>query len=144
LLKAVQAGHVPVTVALEIAESDDEGVQNALRQAYEDNILRGRKLMIVKAIAEQRRRRGKNLPKPHRRAALSATALIRTYQKDADRKRLLIRKANATRDRLVFVTEALRRLLAEESFVNLLRAEGLDTMPRNLAERIQSRGAAAP
>jgi ParB family chromosome partitioning protein len=144
LLTAVHAGHVPVTVALEIAESDDEGVQNALRQAYENSILRGRKLMIVKSIAEQRRRQGKNIPKPHRRSALSATALIRTYQKDADRKRILIRKAGATRDRLVFVTEALRRLLAEESFVNLLRAEKLDTLPRNLAERIQSKGVATP
>ena len=56
---------------------------------------------------------------------------------------LLIRKAGATRDRLVFVTEALRRLLADESFVNLLRAEGLDTLPRNLAARMQGRGAQA-
>lgn len=142
LLKAVQAGHVPVNVAAQIAEADDAGVQDALRQAYEKKILRGRKLLIVKNIIEQRQRRGKSLPKRATRSAtLSATALIRTYQQDADRKRLLIRKAGATRDRLVFVTEALRRLLAEESFVNLLRAEGLDTLPRNLAARMHGRGA---
>ena len=39
---------------------------------------------------------------------------------------ILIRKASATRDRLVFVTEALRRLLAEENFITLLQAEGLE------------------
>jgi ParB family chromosome partitioning protein len=127
LLKAVQAGHVPVNVAAQIAEADDAGVQDALRQAYEKKILRGRKLLIVKNIIEQRQRRGKSLPKQGavRGAALSTTALIRTYQQDADRKRIVIRKASATRDRLTLVTEALRRLLADESFVNLLRAEGL-------------------
>jgi ParB family chromosome partitioning protein len=144
LLRAVQAGQVPINVAAQIAEADDEGVQNALRQAYEKKILRGRKLLIVRNIIEQRRRRGKTLPKRSARSAsLSTAALIRTYQEDAERKRLLIRKAGATRDRLVFVTEALRRLLADESFVNLLRAEGLDTLPRNLAARMQGRGAQA-
>jgi len=29
-------------------------------------------------------------------------------------------------------------LLFEENFVTLLRAEGLDTLPKNLAERIQA------
>jgi ParB family chromosome partitioning protein len=69
---------------------------------------------------------------------LSSTALIRAYREDVDRKRVLIRKSNATRDRLIFITEAMRKLLSEENFVTLLRAEGLDTLPKNLAERIQA------
>jgi ParB family chromosome partitioning protein len=141
LLRAVQAGHVPLHVAMQIAYADDERVQDALRQAYEQKILRGKKLLIVKKLVEQRQRRGKALSKPPPRGAtLSAAALIRTYQQDAERKRVLIRKASTTRDRLVFVVEALRRLLAEEGFVNLLRAERLDTLPRNLVGRMQGRG----
>jgi len=54
-----------------------------------------------------------------------------------DRKRLLIRKAEATRNRLIFVTEAVRKLLNDENFVTLMRAEGFDTIPKNLATRIQ-------
>jgi ParB family chromosome partitioning protein len=69
---------------------------------------------------------------------LSSTALIRAYREDVDRKRVLIRKANATRDRLIFIAEAMRKLLAEENFITLLRAEGLDTLPMNLADRIQA------
>jgi ParB family chromosome partitioning protein len=49
-----------------------------------------------------------------------------------------VRKADATRDRLIFVVEALRKLVADEHFVTLLRAEGLDTLPRNLSDRLQS------
>jgi ParB family chromosome partitioning protein len=59
-----------------------------------------------------------------------------------DRKRLLIRKAEATRNRLVFVTEAVRTLLNDENFVTLMRAEGFDTLPRNLATRIEVGGKA--
>lgn len=138
LLRAVESGQIPVSVAVEIAEADDAGTQRALQQAYEKNILRGRRLLIAKRVVEQRRRRGKGLKTTQQRrtSTMSADALLRAYRADTDKKRLLIRKAGATHDRLVFVTEALRHLFADENFVTLLRAEGLDTLPRNLAERI--------
>lgn len=49
--------------------------------------------------------------------------------------------SNATKDSLVFVTEALRTLLANEHFATLLRAEGIDSLPRNLpiGSRLASR-----
>ena len=68
---------------------------------------------------------------------MSSEALLRAYREDADKKRHLVRKADATRERLIFVTEALRKLFADENFVTLLRAEGLESLPRNLAERLQ-------
>ena len=140
LLRAVESGHVPVSVAVEIAEADDADVQNVLQQAYEKKLLRGRKLMTAKRLIEQRRRRGKGfkIGGQKREQPLSSTALIRAYREDVDRKRVLIRKADSTRDRLIFVTEAMRKLFAEDNFVTLLRAEGLDTLPRNLADRIQA------
>jgi len=140
LLRAVESGHVPVSVAVEIAEADDADVQNVLQQAYEKKLLRGRKLMTAKRLIEQRRRRGKGfkIGGQKREQPLSSTALIRAYREDVDRKRVLIRKADSTRDRLIFVTEAMRKLFAEENFITLLRAEGLDTLPRNLADRIQA------
>lgn len=138
LLRAVESGQIPVSVAVDIAETDDAGTQRALHQAYEGKVLRGRKLLIAKRIVEQRRRRGKGLRTtgPKRGSTISTDALLRAYRQDADKKRLLTRKAEATRDRLVFVTEALRKLLSDENFVTLLRAEGLDTLPRNLADRL--------
>lgn len=47
-----------------------------------------------------------------------------------------MRKADLTQKRLLFVTSALRQLLGNEHFVNLLRAEQLDVMPMYLAERV--------
>lgn len=139
LLRAVESGQIPVSVAVEIAEADDAGVQAALQQAYEKNLLRGRKLLIAKRLIENRRRRGKGLRPnaPSRTQTPSSEDLVRAYREDTERKQLLVRKADATRTRLIFMTEAFRQLLEDENFVTLLRAEELDTIPRNLANRIQ-------
>jgi ParB family chromosome partitioning protein len=140
LLRAVESGHIPVSIAVDIAQAEDTEVQDILQQAYEKKLLRGRRLLVAKRLIEQRRRRGKGFRSGDqtRQQPLSSTALVRAYREDVDRKRVLIRKANATRDRLIFIAEAMRKLLAEENFITLLRAEGLDTLPKNLADRIQA------
>jgi ParB family chromosome partitioning protein len=138
LLRAVEAEEIPVSVAVEIADTDDAGTQFALQQAYEMNLLRGHKLLAAKRVIEQRRRRGKGLRNTSLNAdgTISTDKLLRAYRDDTDKKRLLIRKSEATRGRLVFVIEALRKLIADENFVTLLRAEGLTTLPKNLADRL--------
>jgi len=137
LLRAVEAGQIPVSIAVDIAAADDAEVQTILQQAYEKKLLRGHKLIAARRLIERRRRRGKGqqVNGKRRERPLSSNALVRVYREDVDRKRLLIKKAGTTRDRLIFVTEAVRELLVDENFVTLLRAEGLDTLPRNLAER---------
>jgi ParB family transcriptional regulator, chromosome partitioning protein len=139
LLRAVESGQIPVSIAVEIAEASDQDMQDVLQQAYEKKLLRGHKLIAAKRLIEQRRRRGKGLQSnvKRREQTLSSNALIRAYREDVDRKRILIRKAEATRNRLIFVAEALRTLLSDENFVTLMRAEGLDTLPHTLAARIQ-------
>jgi ParB family chromosome partitioning protein len=144
LLRAVESGLMPVSIAVSIAAANDAEMQSVLQQAYENKLLRGRKLIAAKRLIEQRRQRGKGLRNnqklstKQRARPLSSAALIKAYQEDVDRKRILIRKAEGARNRLLFVTEALRSLLADENFLTLLRAEGLETMPSNLAGRIQS------
>ncbi len=139
LLRAVESGHIPVSVAVEIAEADDIGVQEALQQAYEKKLLRGRRLMIAKRIVENSRRRGR---KPDAAGSNDAQkpsprSLVRAYREDTDRKRLMIRKADATRSRLIFISHAMRELYDDEKFVSLLRAEKLDTVPRKLVTRME-------
>ena len=50
----------------------------------------------------------------------------------------LVKAARVTEMRLVFVANGLKRLLGDENFVNLLRAEKLDTMPEYLADAVRS------
>ena len=142
LLIAVEAGQIPLSVALDIAESDVEGVQEALAEAYEKGLLRGKKLLTAKRVVERRRRQGKALDSAKSkegRTRISSNTLVRVYKKEADRQRLMIKKAEVTQNRLLFVIEAMRTLLADENFTTLLRAEELSTMPRPLADLIETR-----
>src|ERR1700704_611590 len=123
LLRAVEAGQVPVSVAGLIAQAEDSDVQAVLQQAYEEKLLRGQRLMRAKKLIEQRRRRGKGYKTGPRRVdgtAISSNALLRAYRQDVDRKKVLIRKSNSTKSHLVFILEALRKLLAERDFVAVL------------------------
>ena len=139
LLRSVESGTIPVSVAVEIAEAPDHDVQAALSSAYERGLLKGRKLLAARKLIETRRRRGKGLAatgaKPRQR--LSADALVKAYQEDTDRKQIMIRKTEATRDRILFITEALRKLGRDERFLAVLEDEDLSTMPEPIAARLQ-------
>ena len=142
LLCAVEKGRIPLSVAMQIADADEAGIQQALCAAYEDKTLRGRKLLTVRRIIELRKAKGKRLTQgthPKGDRPPSAEALVRAYRQEADRQKLLVRKAQLTENRLLFVVSALRKLLGDENFVTLLRAEGLDSLPAYLAEKIQEK-----
>lgn len=142
LLRSVESRMIPISVAVEIAEADDHDVQRALQTAYERGLLRGRKLLAAKRLVELRRRRGKGSVSREGRSPekLSSAALVRAYEEDAERKRDLIRRANASKDRLMLIVEAVCRLSRDAQFMSLLQSEGLATMPAKLAERVLAGG----
>jgi ParB family transcriptional regulator, chromosome partitioning protein len=49
---------------------------------------------------------------------------------------VLIKKARVCEAKLVFVLTAFGKLLGDENFVNLLRAEGLAEMPKYMHDRV--------
>ncbi|MEQ1756697.1 MAG: plasmid partitioning protein RepB C-terminal domain-containing protein [Vicinamibacterales bacterium] len=141
LLAGVDRGVIPPSIAMEIARAKDEDVQQALAEAYEKRTLPGNQVLAIRRIIEQRNLTGKttrqrgvsgrNLKRP-----VSADALVRAYRKETERQKLLVRKAAVSQRRLLFLVNGLRRLLADEHFTTLLRAEGIVSMPRPLAERL--------
>ncbi|HYE29063.1 MAG TPA: plasmid partitioning protein RepB C-terminal domain-containing protein [Allosphingosinicella sp.] len=137
LLRAVESGSIPITVAVQIADADDSEVQAALQSAYEQNLLRGRKLVEARRLVELRRRRGKGLRVEHRqRRPLSTQALVEAYEEDIQRKQDLIRRSELAKARLSFITEAIRSLIDDDAFFAILEEEDLITVPANLAARI--------
>jgi ParB family chromosome partitioning protein len=142
LLSAVEAGVLPLSLAMEIAKSDEDGAQTALMEAYTQKKLRGKKLLAVRRILEIRSKRGGSLPEQAfgqyegPRRPLTSEAMVRTYQQEAERQKILIKKAEVTQSKLMFVTEALKSLMTEEIFLNLLKTEGLNELPAQLHQRI--------
>jgi ParB family chromosome partitioning protein len=144
LVTAVEVGLLPLNMAIEIAKSSDEEVQQALTQAYTEKKLRGKKLAAVRRLIERRRRSGKQMHdsrfgRQGSKRPLTGESIIRVYRQEADRQKLLVKKAEVTQGRLLFIVEALRELRDDENFANLLKAEGLDSMPAFLEQRIAAR-----
>ncbi len=142
LLAAVERNHIPVNVAVEIAMANDDQIQQALTDAYERNELRGKKLQKARRIIEQRRRRGKAMAKPRHTASgrkITAHAMVRAYKQETERQRAMILKSDATERRLLFIISTLKELFNDENFITLLRAEGLETVPRQIVDLIHNR-----
>jgi ParB family chromosome partitioning protein len=143
LLIAVEKGQLPLSIAMTISISDDQGIQRALQEAYERNDLRGKSLIRARRLVENRRVRGK---KPRRGVRIesdkpvSVQSLLRTFQQETTRQKLVVQKAKICETRLLFATSALRQLFQDDHFVTLLRAEGLDSLPEYLAEHIYGGG----
>lgn len=144
LITAVEAGRVPLHVAVNIASSADGQFQEVLQASYESGQLRDRKLLTARRIIEKRQLLGKNFGKRLTRSGprLSSSALVRAYNQEVQRQKMLIRKSDLVQQRMAFIVAAMSNLLGDENFVNLLRAEGLSSQPRQLEDRIRGMGRA--
>lgn len=138
LIAAVEKGWLPIKVAIHVARSDDAQVQAAMVEAYESGLLKGDELIKVRRLIDRRRVLGKDYGK-HQGGERMTTPrqLLTAYQTEVRRQRLMVKKADISEQRLLFVVTALRRLLADDFFRSMLRSEGIDDMPQVLAERIQ-------
>lgn len=144
LVREVENGRMPMSIAIHIAASDDEQVQRVLCEAYEDNTLRGHKLATVRRLIEQRIAKGKDVKlggvQKRRAPRPSKDALLRAYREETQRQKVMVRKAQLTESRLLLILSALKTLLQDENFITMLRAESLDNMPKYLAEKIKYGG----
>ena len=138
LVQAVEAGRLPISVAVEIATGNDHEVQLALAEAYQKGDLRGARLKNAKQIVAQRIARQRKAGKTAQtRRKITGETLVREYKDRIREQRQLVKKANRTKEQLLLLITAIRRLLTDDHFVTLLRAENLSDMPEQLATRIK-------
>ena len=142
LLKAMERGVVPPSIAMEIARAEDGEVQAALADAYENKTLPGNQIVAIRRIVEQRRT-GKGEQRPPRDPALRAKpitgdSLVRDYKREMERQRQQVARAELAQNRLIFVVNAMRELFGDGHFEALVRAEELPTMPKLLLDRVKA------
>ena len=142
LISAVETGLMPITVAVEIANSPGQE-QKALQEAYESKKLRGKRLLIAKRLVETRRLQGKTMKRGGRtvkKVVSTAEEIINAYQQDVSKKKILVRKSEMVNNNLLFIVEALKRLYGDDNFKNLLKAEGLTSFPKIISELLEQKG----
>ena len=135
LLEAVLHGTLPVTIAMGICGASDEESQQLLVAAYEAKEMNQKSLTAFKRIVDQRRYFGRTYSaRGARRHRTTADSLVRAYKHEAQRQRLMVKKAKLCEARLRSISAALKKLVRDEDYVTLLRAEKMETMPKFLAE----------
>jgi ParB family transcriptional regulator, chromosome partitioning protein len=133
LLEAAMQNKIPIGVAIEIAKADGAESQRELLKAYEAGQLTHFSLRTLKRLVEQRRLLGKKRVRgANKRSRTSADGLVNAYRREIQRQNAFIRKAQVCETKLTFIVSALRKLTEDENFINLLKAEGLLTMPKYL------------
>ena len=142
LLEAAINGTVPLSVAIDIAQADTPETQRELLKAFESKQLNRISIRVVKRLIDQRRFLGKDhvaSEQPNRRAGggSSSKRLVKVFKRESQRQQTLVRKAKLTEARLVFITTAFNKLLADEDFGTLLRAESLASIPQSLWSRLE-------
>jgi len=137
LLKAVVGEKISLQIAIEIARTDGIETQRELLKAYENNQLNYAAIRTVKRLIEQRRLVGKqcggSLPRKNKP---SAESMMSAYRRESQRQNAMVKKARFCETRLTFAVTAFNKLLTDEHFVTLLRAESLLTMPKYLWSKL--------
>lgn len=141
LVSAVETGLIPISLAVDIARAKNDDVQTLLMDAYEAGQIKGKKLGKIRRLLDRRLSQRKTVPdsgfgRRGERKKLTQADLMKLYQREADKQRILVRKSDVTQARLIFIVEALRDLLSGDEFPQLLRSEGLADLPKALADRL--------
>jgi ParB family chromosome partitioning protein len=131
LVKAVEAGYLPLSLAVAIACESEGEVQRALAQSYASGTLKAADVARVRRLLDRRARSA-----PAAKPARSAQEIMDTLQDQAERHRLALKSADLLQTRLAFVVAALRDLLRHPEFARILHAERLDDLPKALAARL--------
>lgn len=137
LLDAALKNKIPLGVAIDIAKTNSLDAQRELLKAYENKQLNQAAIRTVRRVMEQRRFLGKTLRgklSTERGTRTTADGLVNAFRKETHRQKIMIKKAKLCEAKLLFMVTGFKRLLADENFVNLLRAEEIGTIPKCLAE----------
>lgn len=140
LLSAAMRGKIPIGVAIDIAKTNSIEEQRELLKAYEGNQLNQASIRIVRRLLDHRRVVGKALRGRDRgqRPKTSAESMVNAYKRETQRQKMIVKKARVFDAKLRLLIEAFSQLMANENFLNLLRAEGLANMPTFLAEKVRT------
>jgi ParB family chromosome partitioning protein len=138
LLDAAINGKIPLGVAMDIAKADSPELQRELLKAYESKELNQFAIRTVKRLIDQRRfvGKGRDTAADKKKSRTNAESLVNTFKRESQKQRLMVKKARLCDAKLVIIVTALSKLLGDENFFTLLRAESLADIPQYLQDKL--------
>ena len=138
LLDAAINGKIPLGVAMDIAKADSPELQRELLKGFESKELNQFAIRTVKRLIDQRRfvGKGRDTEADKKKSRTNAESLINAFKRESQKQRLMVKKARLCDAKLVITVTALGKLLGDENFFNLLRAESLADIPQYLQDKL--------
>lgn len=144
LLIATELGHIPLNLAVSISRSSDSEVQQLLLDAYERGEIKGRKVLAVRKILEQRMRTGKQGRMSFRSGSnarpMNPEDLAKLYQRDTEKHLLVQKRAEHTQGALLLAQQIFKELFSIGEFRELLKREKLTSVPTPLVDLARLEG----
>lgn len=131
LIAGVEAGQVPLSLAVVIACEPQKEAQAALAEAYGAGLIRPRQMAKVRRLLE-RRLRGRTpstLP-----VEVSLAQVLEAFEHQAAKHRLELKRVETFRTQLAFLTHALADLWGDPDFAAIAQDEGMDQLPKALSD----------
>ena len=138
LLDAAINGKIPLGVAMDIAKANSPELQRELLKGFESKELNQFAIRTVKRLIDQRRfvGKGRDTDADKKKSRTNADSLINAFKRESQKQRLMVKKARLCDAKLVITVTALGKLLGDENFFNLLRAESLADIPQYLQDKL--------
>jgi ParB family chromosome partitioning protein len=138
LLDAAINGKIPLGVAMDIAKAHSPELQRELLKGFESKDLNQFAIRTVKRLIDQRRfvGKGRDTDADKKKSRTNADSLINAFKRESQKQRLMVKKARLCDAKLVITVTALGKLLGDENFFNLLRAESLADIPQYLQDKL--------
>lgn len=140
LLRAALKGTIPLEVAVEISKAETPAQQRAFLKAYESGKFGVTGIRVVKRMIALRNVHGKTKTEGQSMTLPNANPtpeeMVKMYQKQTQKMRSLIQKTKVCEAKILIVATALKKLLADETFKELLTAHGLTHFPKPLVEKL--------
>jgi ParB family chromosome partitioning protein len=133
LVKEVERGRIPLSVAIKICNGAGHDLQAALREAYTSGELRGQQLIATRRFLARRR----GSPEREHKRRLSGQAAVRAYKQFTMEHKSFVKRARQTEQRLLLIVSAMKTLMADGDLVSILRSEHLETIPAFLLEKMR-------
>ncbi|MEH2919603.1 plasmid partitioning protein RepB C-terminal domain-containing protein [Samsonia erythrinae] len=139
LLGAFESGHIPLSIAVTIARSSNEEIQQLLLDAYTQKLLNIKQITLLRNIVARRNQGNKGSSntnyiqhKDQRRMTLEE--LMGVYQKNINEHKEMQRKAELAKESLLLARQMMSELLKNSQFVDLLKREGLNAVPKQILD----------
>jgi len=138
LLDAAINGKIPLGVAMDIAKANSPELQRELLKGFESKELNQFAIRTVKRLIDQRRfvGKGRDTDADKKKSRTNAESLINAFKRESQKQKLMVKKARLCDAKLVITVTALGKLLGDENFFNLLRAESLADIPQCLQVKL--------